>query len=267
MQAQTTSWRAKFHDVFNGAEGDMWELLTGQQLNIGGMETTLDLAKRAGVGQGMRGINLFCLNGAAMRVLVRYAGVERMLGVDSVKRMIERGRRRTEEEGLASRIEFVLADVCSTGLPTGEADFVWSEGAWCYLSDKRQLVAEACRLIKPKGIIAFTDWIQGSGEISEEETDRYLAFMKFPSMATKEGYEDLLREHGCDVLAAEDSGRFPAAAELFLCMIEKQLTYDALKILDYDEKRMKYWRDELAFTRDLARTGKVAQGLFAARKR
>ena len=115
MKTDTMYWHAEFHDVFNGADGKLWELLTGDQLNIGGMETTLDLAEKAGIGPGMRGVQLFCLNGAAMRGLVRYQGVDRMIGVESVKRMAERGRRRIEEEGLSDRVEIVLSDICETG--------------------------------------------------------------------------------------------------------------------------------------------------------
>ena len=33
-------------------------------------------------------------------------------------------------------------DACETGLPAGEADFVWGEDAWCYVPDKAKLVAE-----------------------------------------------------------------------------------------------------------------------------
>lgn len=267
MKTDAMYWHAEFHDVFTGVDGDLWELLFGDRLDIGGMAATMDLAKRAGVGPGMKGIQLFCLNGAAMRILVRFKGVDRMIGVDSVERMVKRGRERTEDEGLSDRIEFLFADICDTGLPDEEADFLWSEGTWCYIADKRRLIAEACRLIKPKGIVAFTDWIQGKKELSEEETDRYLEFMKFPSIATREGYEDLLKEHGCEVPLAEDSGRFAPAMELALKMLENQLAYDALKILNFDQEKLRLWRRELAFTLDLARAGKITQGLFAARKK
>ena len=64
-------------------------------------------------------------------------------------------------EGLADRITFTLADVCDTGLPGGQADFVWGEDAWCYVATRRRLIAEAARLVKPGGTIAFTDWVEG----------------------------------------------------------------------------------------------------------
>ena len=125
--------------VYDGAEGALWELLMGQQIHIGGLKATLDLAQRAGIGAGQRGIDLCCCNGAGMRALVRLCGVEAMVGVDAAHTVVERGRARCEEEGLDDRVQLILADACSSGLPTAAADFVWSEDAWCYVIDKPKL--------------------------------------------------------------------------------------------------------------------------------
>ncbi|MCK5557554.1 MAG: class I SAM-dependent methyltransferase, partial [Candidatus Hydrogenedentes bacterium] len=120
-------------DVYNGAEGDLWELIMGEQIHIGGFQSSMDLAEKAGVGPGMKGIDLCCCNGAGMRFLVRFRNVDRMQGVDAAETVVERGRRRCKEEGLSDRIEFVLGDVCENGLPSSSADFVWGEDAWCYV--------------------------------------------------------------------------------------------------------------------------------------
>jgi hypothetical protein len=113
--------------VYDGAEGDLWELMMGEQIHIGGFVSSMDLAEQAGIGSGQRGVDLCCCNGAGMRFLVRFRGVASMIGVDATRTVIERGRSRCKEEGLSDRIQFKLADVCETGLPDGEVDFVWGE--------------------------------------------------------------------------------------------------------------------------------------------
>jgi len=148
--------------VYGGAEGDLWELLMGQQIHIGGFKSSMDLAERAGIGAGLRGVDLCCCNGAGMRFLVRFRDVASMIGVDATETVVERGRSRAEAEGLADRIQLRLADVCDSGLPGAEADFVWGEDAWCYVADKTKLIAEAARIVKPGGTIAFTDWVEGA---------------------------------------------------------------------------------------------------------
>jgi hypothetical protein len=90
--------------------------------------------------------------------------------------------------------------------------------------------------VKPGGTIAFTDWVEGPSGLSSSEADRLLRFMKFPNIQDLEGYRALLEERGCEVSEASDTGRFAPCVDLYLEMVEKQLTYDALRILGFDEK-------------------------------
>jgi len=252
--------------VYGGAEGDLWELIMGQQIHIGGFKSSLDLAGRAGIGTGQRGVDLCCCNGAGMRFLVRFRDVASMTGVDATPSVVERGRARCAEEGLAERIRFELADACRSGLPGGEADFVWGEDAWCYVEDKPRLVAEAVRLVRPGGTIALTDWVEGPAGLSDGEAERLLRFMRFPTLAGIADYRTLLEKNGCEVLEAEDTGRFAPYVDLYLQMVDMQLTGDALRILGYDTGAVATIGGEMAFLQGLAHAGKVAQGRFIARR-
>jgi len=253
--------------VYSGPEGDLWELIMGQQIHIGGLRSSLELAERAGIGAGMRGIDLCCCNGAGMRALIRVLNVAAMTGVDATPTVVDRGRERSAAEGLADRIDFVLADVCATGLPSASADFVWGEDAWCYVTAKPALIAEAARLVKPGGVIAFTDWVEGPSGLSQAEAERFLRFMKFANVQDIQGYARLLEGSSCEVAVAEDSGRFPRAMDLYMEMIDFQFTYDALRIIGFDQDRMQALAGEMTFLRDLAHAGKVAQGRFVARRK
>ncbi len=251
--------------VYDGAEGDLWELIMGQQIHVGGLKSSMELAERAGISSGQRGVDLCCCSGAGMRFLVRFVDVASMIGVDATKTVIERGHERCREEGLADRIELQLADVCDSGLPSGGADFVWGEDAWCYVEDKPKLIAEAKRIAKPGGTIAFTDWIEGPVGLSDAEAERYLAFMKFPTLSSISDYTTLLEENGCEVVEAEDTGRFAPYVDLYLQMIDMQFTYDALKILGFDQATMEGVAGEMMFLQELAHAGKAIQGRFIAR--
>jgi SAM-dependent methyltransferase len=252
--------------VYSGPEGDLWELVMGEQIHIGGFASSMDLAQRAGIGAGMRGVDLCCCNGAGMRFLVRFRQVASMRGVDATEKVVARGRERCRAEGLESQIAFTLANVCASGLPSASADFVWGEDAWCYVVDKAQLMAEAARLVKPGGLIAFTDWIEGPAGLSDAEAARFLTFMKFPNIQDLAGCKQLLAANGCTVQQAEDTGRFALYVDLYLDMLNKQLTYDALKIIGFDLPLMQAMGAEMVFMQQLAHAGKIAQGLFIARK-
>jgi SAM-dependent methyltransferase len=252
--------------VYAGPEGDLWELVMGEQIHIGGFTSSMDLAKRAGIAPGTRGIDLCCCTGAGMRFLVKFCGVQSMRGVDATPKVIERGRQRCQALGLDQQISFTRADVCSTGLPAAAADFIWGEDAWCYVVDKAKLIAEAARLVKPGGLIAFTDWIEGPAGLSQPEAERFLSFMKFPNIQDLKGYQDLLGANGCQVGVAKDTGRFAPYTDLYLDMLNKQLTYDALRIIGFDMPLMQAMGAEMVFMQQLAHAGKIAQGIFIARK-
>ncbi|MGO8675812.1 MAG: class I SAM-dependent methyltransferase [Limisphaerales bacterium] len=252
--------------VYGGPEGDLWELIMGEQIHIGGFQSSMDLAQRAGIGAGMQGVDLCCCTGAGMRFLLKFRGVASMRGIDATAKVVERGRRRCEALGLDGKITFTLANVCATGLPAESADFVWGEDAWCYVVDKPQLIAEATRLLKPGGVIAFTDWVEGPAGLSAQEAERFLTFMKFPSIQDREGYADLLKANGCKVRMAEDTGRFAPCVDLYLDMLNKQLTYDALRIIGFDLALMQAMGNEMVFMQQLAHQGKLAQGIFIAMK-
>jgi ubiquinone/menaquinone biosynthesis C-methylase UbiE len=251
--------------VYDGAEGDLWELVMGEQIHIGGLSASMDLAGRAGI-EGGDGVDLCCCNGAGMRFLVRFRNVGHMTGVDATERIVERGRRRTEDEQLSDRIDFVLGDASDTGLPDEIADFVWGEDAWCYVADKTRLIAEAVRLVRAGGTIAFTDWLAGPEPMSAPEAERFLRFMKFPNILEAAEYRALLEDCGCHVATAEDTDRFASYVDLYLNMLNMQLTYDALKRIGFDMELMQALGGEMGFIQQLAHDRKICQGRFVATK-
>ena len=267
MKVQPDIHLSNVQAVYSGPEGDLWELIMGEQIHIGGLASSMALADKAGIGEGLRGVDLCCCSGAGMRFLVRFRQAAHMTGVDATETVVERGRQRCQAEGFGGRIDFVLANVQETGLPAGQADFVWGEDAWCYVEDKARLVAEAARLVKPGGVIAFTDWVEGSAGLSDDEAARFLTFMKFPNVLSIPEYAKLLEANGCEIVAAEDTAQFAPHVDLYLDMLNKQLTYDALKIIGFDMALMQAMGGEMVFMQGLAHAGKIAQGRFMARKR
>ena len=253
--------------VYGGPEGELWELIMGEQIHIGGFVSSMDLAEKAGIGKDMKGVDFCCCNGAGMRFLVRFRNVAQMVGVDATEKVVRQGRSRCKQERLSDKIKFKLADVCDSGLKAASVDFVWGEDAWCYVVDKEKLISEAARIVKPAGVIAFTDWVEGPAGLSQQEAERFLTFMKFPNVQDIDGYRRLLQKNGCEVIRAEDTGRFALYVDLYLNMLHKQLTYDALRIIGFNSEPMQSLAAEMAFMQKLAHAGKIAQGLFIARKK
>ena len=66
---------------------------------------------------------------------------------------------------------------------------------------------------------------------------------------------------------AEDTGRFAPYVDLYLNMLNMQLTSDALRIVGFDTALMESLAAEMEFLQRLAHAGKIAQGIFVARRR
>lgn len=265
MEVQTRATLQDVQAVYSGAEGRLWELIMGEQIHIGGLKSSMALADAAAIAPESRGVDLCCCSGAGMRFLLRFRKVAHMTGVDATQAMVELGTSRCASEGLAGQADFVLADACETTLPGQSADFVWGEDAWCYVEDKTQLIREAARVVKPGGVIAFTDWLCAE-QIPQDHLERFVSFMKFPNMQTLNGYQELLRSNGCEVLCARNTGLFAPCIALYMQMLTMQLTYDALKIIGFDQELFQALGGEIAFTRELAEAGQIFQGLVVARK-
>jgi hypothetical protein len=82
------------------------------------------------------------------------------------------------------------------------------------LADKTRLIAEATRIVRPGGVIAFTDWVEGPAGLTDSEAQRFLGMMTFANVEDIAGYVNLLSGSGCEVRVAEDTGRFPSYIDL-----------------------------------------------------
>ncbi len=253
-------------EVYNGPEGDLWELIMGEQIHVGGLTSSMNLASKAGLKPGFTGIDFCCCNGAGMRFLLKFQNALSMTGVDASKTVIDRAKLRSEKEGFGEKTSFILGDVCDSGLPENSYDLVWGEDAWCYVEHKDKLISEAARVVNTGGTIAFTDWIERDG-LSDAEAERFMAFMKFPTLLSIHDYSNLLRENDFEILHAEETGIYAEHVDLYLDMLNKQLTYDALKLVGFDMATMESMGKEMAFMQKLAHENKIGQGLFVATKK
>lgn len=250
--------------VYSGPEGRLWELVMGEQIHAGGYLSSLELARRGGIKEGMKGVDLCCCLGAGMRFLVKNFKVD-MAGVDATEHVLDVAQKRGEAEGLSDKLEFAKGDVTQVPYPDGTFDFVWGEDAWCYVTDKEKLIAEAARILKSGGVIAFTDWIEGREGLTDEEAQRINTFMKFPYMESVEGYTKLLESNGFRIVenAEIDFARY---LDLYIAMLTDQYTYDALRIIGDDMDLFQTMGGEMDFMRQKAHQGKMVRGRFVGVK-
>lgn len=114
-------------------------------------------------------------------------------------------RTRVQELGLDHLVSVV--DGSFDSLPpewSGKFDVVWSMDAFMHGPDKRAIVAEAFRVIKPGGVFIFSDIMAGPYAF-EKNIDIYRARYNIKhEMFTVARYEEVLEEAGFVVLRTRD---------------------------------------------------------------
>ncbi|MBY9008975.1 MAG: methyltransferase domain-containing protein [Candidatus Lokiarchaeota archaeon] len=193
-------------EVYAGPGGKLWELLMGEQIHVGGPEQTDLLAKKAEIdktGQNIILLDICSALGGPARHLAEKYGIN-VVGLDITPEMVLEAKKRTAGKPYASKIEFRIGSGLDIPAHQNSFDVVWGQDAWCYIRDKVRLLAETWRVLKPGGTLAFTDWIWGPVKVSDEESDFLMTFMVFPDLQTLDGYSELLKAVGYDLVERED---------------------------------------------------------------
>lgn len=192
--------------VYAGPGGKLWELLMGEQIHVGGESDTKVLAQKIGLNPGNNQIYLLdicsALGGPA-RQLAKDYGIN-VVGLDITPEMIKEANNRTQDKPYANKIEYRLGSGLDIPAHADTFDIVWGQDAWCYIRDKKRLIEETNRVLKPGGILAFTDWIWGSVDPPENNADFLMQFMVFPDMETLDGYVKLIKKTRMKLIEKED---------------------------------------------------------------
>lgn len=252
---RTRAVLADVQGVYSGPEGDLWKLIMGEQIHIGGFQQSMILAGKAGIAKGEKVLDLCSALGAGLRFLARFHGAKGY-GLDATEAMLSKARAATAADGLSDSIEYRLGDVRSIPWPDGFFDVVWGEDAWCYVEDKESMIREAGRVLRPGGRVAFSDWVEGPAGWTESTAQRICSFMKFPYIGPRSYWEGLLLKAGFEIISSEDcTPHFAKCIDLYITMLTEQLTFDALRIIGWDMDMFKALGGEMAFMSEQAHAG------------
>ena len=232
------------------------------QDHFGGLAATDALARHAKINESTHVLDLCCGLGGPARYLAYHHGC-RVTGVDMNTDRLAGAVRLTERTKLEDRVLFHHANALQTGLADETFDVIVSQEAFCHIPDKKTLIAECVRLLKPGGCIVYTD-ILARNSMTNEIHSRLESEMAFSELSTLEQYCHLLEEKGCQVVKVED-----LSDDWAQILIDRLAMYRSLKeqtVSSFGLTHFQKWDRTYSFFVDLYRSGELGGGRFVARK-
>jgi sarcosine/dimethylglycine N-methyltransferase len=160
------------------------------------------IAADAGLQAGQRVVDVACGIGGSARYLARSMEVD-VVAFDISAAQIERGRAATGDPALQGRIHYANADFHRVPLPDACCDVWWCQEAMLYASDKRRVIREGLRIVRPGGRLVLSDLLQRRN-MPDAERGPFMARLGASHMWTIEDYDDLLAEMELKVLVRRD---------------------------------------------------------------
>jgi 27-O-demethylrifamycin SV methyltransferase len=249
-----------------------WRLLMGRDLHYGYFEApqedldaatrklTLRVANDARLGPGLDVLDVGCGDGQTSCFLAEHFGC-RVTGISTGEKGVDKARRLARARGLSHCAAFEVRDGMQNGFADGSFDRVWVMQSSHFMLDKRRLLAECVRVLRPGGRIALADIMLRSSlptiEVVRHRDEFVLLNRVFgrAKMETLQAYQALAEESGLRVDVLEDisAETFPTLERWRRNALARR--DDVIRLLDET-----LWREFLAACDALERLWK--QGWF-----
>jgi len=249
-------------DGFDLSSLDQSILQDYDQDHFGGLVATDTLARLANVGRSTHVLDVCCGLGGPARYLAYHYGSQ-VTGIDLNQNRVDGAVRLTEMVGLEKKVSFHRANALSNALPNAKFDSLIAQEAFCHIPNKPGLLTECVRVLKPGGLIVFTDILEGSS-MTIPVRERLRQEMTFMELSTLDNYRAVLEESGYEVKEAED-----LSEEWARVLIERLAMYRRLKdqtVARFGNSHFEKWDRTYSFFVGLYTTGELGGGRFLAQK-
>ncbi len=224
----THYYRHGWGDCFHHAP-----LLDGESLESAIVAQHEMLIREAGIGAGMRVLDVGCGIGGPARSIARRSGAH-VRGLNIVPMQLALARKLTEREGLASQVDFVLGDGMRMPFAPDQFDVVYLTESGCHMPDKGAFYREVTRVLKPGGVFIGWDWMQ-KRPASTQEVERYVQpiceYFAVPNLTLLTELGGLLEQAGLVVRAVEDLGERGSPTRKWWTPLEKQVSSVITKLV------------------------------------
>src|SRR3954451_6958333 len=178
------------------------ELFPHDQDHYGSLPATDELARGAQITTGSR-VADFCAGlGGTVRYLAHRYGAD-VTGIELTPARVSGAQDLTRRVGLDGTARIVEGNVMDVPLSEASFDAVVSQEAFCHVPDVKKAVAEAFRILRTGGRLAFTDWIADQ-PLAAADAQLMWDGMAIQPLRSIPEYRNLVESVGRRVISTED---------------------------------------------------------------
>jgi phosphoethanolamine N-methyltransferase len=236
-------------------EIEKYEAIYGRNfISPGGQDTAREFLALLALQPGMHVLDIGCGLGGSAFLMAGEHGV-RVHGIDLSTNMLHIAQERCREAGLADRVTFAHGDILDFDR-SATFDRVYSRDVFLHIQDKARLMQVIRWCLAPDGLLLFTDYCHGEGNLSEE----FAAYIKQRNyfLHTVNEYHTLLERAGFADIAAQDR------TAQFIQILGHELARLPIERFSPAENAAlrQSWQEKIA----RARCGEQRWGFFMARR-
>ncbi len=233
------------------------------QDHYGGLASTERLGSEAVIGAGHHVLDVCSGMGGPARYFAFHRGCK-VTGLDLTESRVIGARNLTSLVGLDHLVDYHHGDAQAMPFENHAFDVAISQEAWLHVPNKAAVVAECARVLRPGGMIAFTDLaeIESLDAATMAKLSPALASVNF---ATMEQYRQWLLATGFEIKIA-----FDRSEELKTILTKRLAMYKQLGSQTRERfgmAREKEWEEGYSFFVEMVVTGKLGGCRFVAKKR
>lgn len=175
---------------------DLVELAYGKDFLSQGGSKSIDVmfadipmqGKVLDIGPGLGGIDFYLAGKYSVDII----------GIDCVQRLVDDANKRVAEHTLVGSVRFMHQDCDNKKYPfdSNTFDIVFAKESLLHVSDKKPLLAEVFRVLKPGGHLVILDWLVPSHNLSENLKKMMKMDGMELQMAMPQEYQDYLHAAG-----------------------------------------------------------------------
>jgi sarcosine/dimethylglycine N-methyltransferase len=178
------------------------DLFPHDQDHYGGLAATDELARGAQIANGSR-VADFCAGlGGTVRYLAHQYGAK-VTGIELTPSRVSGAQELIKRVGLQNEARVVEGNAMSVPLADATMDAVVSQEAFCHVPDPAKAIAEAFRILRKDGRLAFTDWIANE-QLSTDDSQLMWDGMAIQPLRSIPDYRRLVEGAGFKIHSATD---------------------------------------------------------------